>query len=667
MPRRSKHIRARVRLMQSDVWRTLLTDTAPFEVPIIFSNDGFYKNLAGCKSKSSALRKLIDAIVLSRRKFTIPWRYNIVRDAVGVRTLSLLHPHGQVDLAHFYQDYDQLICEYGQRSPLSIRKPIKIGSSFYFPSKISERNKYKHTSVDVNQMDHLLRNPASYFSYERYDKLYRFFISGEHADLEKRFKFQLSLDVNKCFDSIYTHSIAWAVKDKETAKDHTQAHAFGNLFDETMRRLNHNETSGICIGPEASRIFAEIILAKVDKVALRQLESVAKLSHGEEFECRRYIDNYYVFANSESVLLKVQREIAEALREYKLHLNEGKTELHERPFYSPKSLVIDNVYQSIQKLWEQTMHNAESDEFIFPRRISSHKAVFGAFTRRVKAACFSAGVGYDAVANYIIGAVKRKLLDLADTYDDARSADPERSDLGSYRQVMILLLDMGFYFFTLHPTVASSLRLVHRIVRVGQHLKSHDREGFELVKEFTFRWTVELLQSPTVSSLQRQSSVVPIEVLNVLVGIQQFDDRGDLAKQILDSTQLDNEQDWYFQVVVIIYICGRHEVLQEKRNEVFRRAFERLVESPDLSKDSELAHLFLDLLACPFIEVGERARLLKAVWPTLSRNGSGLGKISDSVAEETVSEIEGEHWFVRWEGVELLNMIEKKELSAVYA
>ena len=143
MPRRAKRNRARIRLNHSDVWRTLLTDTAPFEVPIIFSNDDFYKNLSEYESRSLALKKLINALVLSSRKFTIPWRYNIVRDTEGVRTLSLLHPSGQVELARFYNHYDQLICEYGQKSPFSIRKPTKIGASFFSQSAFSEKTNIK--------------------------------------------------------------------------------------------------------------------------------------------------------------------------------------------------------------------------------------------------------------------------------------------------------------------------------------------------------------------------------------------------------------------------------------------------------------------------------------------------------------------------------------------
>ena len=667
MPRRAKRNRARIRLKHSDVWRTVLTDTAPFEVPIIFSNDGFYKNLSKYESKSPTLKKLIDSLVLSSRKFTIPWRYNIVRDTEGVRTLSLLHPCGQVELARFYKHYDQLICEYGQRSPFSIRKPTKIGTTFFFQSAFSDKNKYRNTSVDVSEIDQLLRNPASYFAYERYDRLYRFFMSTEHITLEKRFKYQLSLDVSKCFDSIYTHSIAWAVKDKKIAKDHTRAHSFGNKFDSTMQRLNHNETSGICIGPEASRIFAEIIFARVDELAMNRLEESAKLKHQTDFECRRYIDNYYVFANSEEVLFRVQEEIGDALREYKLHLNESKTELHERPFYSPKSLVIDNVNMSIQKLWDRAMDNSSPSGFTFPRRIGNHRALFGAFTREVKAACFAAGVGYDAIANYVIGAIRTKTIGLTDSYGEARMADDSRCELRHYRQSILLLLDIGFYFFTLHPTVASSLRLSHTIVRAGQHLKEHDEEGFEIVKEFAFRWTTQLARSPTVSSLQKQSSVVPVELLNILVSLQQFSVGGELAEQLMEMAQLESGEDWYFQIVVIIYICGRHDALSDRKSRVFQRARERLLAASELSRDSELTHLLLDLLACPFIDTNERVKLLKDVWQVLKVDHNNLGNITNSVAGQVVNEIEEMNWFVRWEGFDLLNMIEKKELSSVYA
>ena len=164
-----------------------------------------------------------------------------------------------------------------------------------------------------------------------------------------------------------------------------------------------------------------------------------------------------------------------------------------------------------------------------------------------------------------------------------------------------------------------------------------------------------------------QSSVVPVELLNILVSLQQFNVDGELAGELMETARLKEGEDWYFQVVVIIYICGRHGALRDHRDQVFARARERLLAAAELSRDSELTHLLLDLLACPFIVKKERSKLLKDVWPVLKREHNDLGNINIKQAAQVVTEMQSKHWFVRWEGFDLLNMIEKKELSSVYA
>jgi hypothetical protein len=42
-------------------------------------------------------------------------------------------------------------------------------------------------------------------------------------------------------------------------------------FDQLMQRSNYNETNGIIIGPELSRIFAEIIMQSVDNNIINDL------------------------------------------------------------------------------------------------------------------------------------------------------------------------------------------------------------------------------------------------------------------------------------------------------------------------------------------------------------------------------------------------------------
>ncbi len=78
----------------------------------------------------------------------------------------------------------------------------------------------------------------------------------EFINLEKKFDVFCSIDVAKCFDSIYTHSITWAVKNKEFSKQNRHVkNSFGTIFDRLMQSINYNETAGILIGPEVSRIF----------------------------------------------------------------------------------------------------------------------------------------------------------------------------------------------------------------------------------------------------------------------------------------------------------------------------------------------------------------------------------------------------------------------------
>lgn len=45
----------------------------------------------------------------------------------------------------------------------------------------------------------------------------------------------------------------------------------GVLWDKMMQEMNYNETNGIVIGPECSRIFAEVIMQYVDQMVEQQL------------------------------------------------------------------------------------------------------------------------------------------------------------------------------------------------------------------------------------------------------------------------------------------------------------------------------------------------------------------------------------------------------------
>ena len=68
-----------------------------------------------------------------------------------------------------------------------------------------------------------------------------------------------------------------------------------------MQGMNYQETNGIIIGPEFSRLFAEVILQYVDQRVEQELLLKHEYRHKVDYECYRYVDDYFFFYNNEEV------------------------------------------------------------------------------------------------------------------------------------------------------------------------------------------------------------------------------------------------------------------------------------------------------------------------------------------------------------------------------
>jgi len=150
--------------------------------------------------------------------------------------------------------------------------------------------------------------------------------SAHRARLRSTKRFVLKTDISRFFPSIYTHSIPWAIMGKTIAK---AAHAANKLngtwqdgTDVFSRSINNNQTVGIPIGPDTSRLLAEVLLSCID------VELANKFKHLTGF---RYIDDYeFAFptrAEAEDILSFLQH----LLNEFELALNPNKTAIIELP------------------------------------------------------------------------------------------------------------------------------------------------------------------------------------------------------------------------------------------------------------------------------------------------------------------------------------------------
>lgn len=162
--------------------------------------------------------------------------------------------------------------------------------------------------------------------------------------------FEIRLDIQSFFDSVYTHTIAWAMHTKKVAKKNKKNKTLaGNLIDSCLQNLNSGQTNGILVGNAISRIASEIILCSVDKEIKSRLPGVNYL---------RYVDDYYIFVRHSSQVNDVIAIFRQELSQYGLILNENKLQINESPFVYGKPWVEQmRIYSRLepQLLLEKTI------------------------------------------------------------------------------------------------------------------------------------------------------------------------------------------------------------------------------------------------------------------------------------------------------------------------
>ena len=155
------------------------------------------------------------------------------------------------------------------------------------------------------------------------------------------YQFCYRIDVANFYDSIYTHSIEWAIIGRDVAKKNIKKKE-GNLgreIDILVRRTNSDETSGIPTGPFTSRIISELILVRIN-------EDIEKLSerHAVDFKFTHYVDDYEFYFRSEHDVHKIKNKIIEVFEFYRLKINENKTELVRYPYHSIRDIRSEFEY-----------------------------------------------------------------------------------------------------------------------------------------------------------------------------------------------------------------------------------------------------------------------------------------------------------------------------------
>lgn len=648
------------KIKRADYNRVLVTETLPFETPIIFSNDGLYDQIASIESASGIHKTIIEALVIGvghprTINSTNPYLYKVRKNSTEFRRLALLHPLSQWRLKCFYQKYEQLILHYCAHSPASIRAPRKVASSFYSKSSWDNINQYKKDSVSLASIDRYVKHTPSFFSYFGYDRLYKFFNSREYFSLEKQFCVLTTLDVSKCFDSIYTHSLSWAVKDKEFTKANVSVSStFAQDFDVTIRHGNHNETNGIPIGPEASRIFSEILFQEIDR---RVIEKLNDIEFGLDYVFRRYVDDVFIFATSEDVAHHVYAVYSDVLIAFNLHANVAKSSTMRRPFLTTKSRLIFEAGVKTNEFLAKFLE-ADGLGILKPKKILSKWKLTKSYVDLIKSLCSSSLSSYDEIASFLMSVITERIKSLVNA--DLDNCNDEIQE--EYFSAIEVLMDILFFLYSVAPSVGSSYKFSTSLILVSRFSKKYLSLHAETVCHQLYTLGSKLLVEQCGNShADSVDGFVNLEYLNIVLAIRELGEHHLLPPRVLDELFIKERRLSYFTIVSCLFYIKDDVQYQKIRRKIIRSASSKLSDMSDILMNSEKTYLLLDLLTCPFIPDSKKSIWIRAFY-------SGLKKAPPNKAEISafLSVVCDGHWQIDWREVDLLNSLEKKELKQAY-
>jgi hypothetical protein len=657
-------------IKRSDYNRVLVTDTLPNEAPIVFSNDGLYRNCSAAATAEPIMRTLLDTLVLTNglqeNKWRLPYSYKVRKTQIDFRRLAVIHPRSQWELRLLYEEYTEMILYLCSRSEFSIRQPYKVASRYYERKSDSAVNRYKEGVVALLREDPVTQYSPSFFAYKDFNRPHKFFDSMQFCDLEKQYKFLWRIDVAKCFESIYTHTLSWAIKDKEFSKQKKNIvdSTFGETFAKKMQNANNGETNGIVIGPEASRIFAEILFQAIDRRALinlRQLKS--PLIHGRDYAVRRYVDDTFIFSNDQDDLRAVYEKYSEALELCNMRINSEKTERMSRPFATDKSRAIGLASRGVNEFIKSFCKQNKKSGKLTPTKIRYPASLTQSFIASCREMCPKNPAGYDEIASFLIGSLLERIKKIV----DIQKAPLSEKSRGQYAQALRVLLDIMYFLYNMSPDVSSSYHMATAIILANRFARRHLGEHEPVIKQAIYDHTEQLLSSKNIREMGVKGFIC-LEAINVVLAAS------DLGKAHLlpepevrrlmqaGTSQGDSGGKYsYFGIVSCLFYIKDHDIYSSLRKEIVSDIKVHLSDLRDVSTNAEKALLLLDILACPHLEIQFKEKLVVRLHKDIGQPAPNQADLDAFFAKS-----DEQYWFVKWKGVDLLNMLQKRELRRAY-
>lgn len=664
--------------IKHNIFLPLMTDILPYELPVLFTNKYFYKFLKSnydeyynniCtkfeenKNKNKKIHIYrnnilnINMFIKSYKKNdnigllllqqyidndSIPMLFHIRKNNNSYRTMSIIHPASQINICDLYHKYENELLFYTNiGSDFSLRYPYKKEYKYIDVDIILK--KYVNIDLESDSESDLINNndysdgefQVRYFSYKKYLFINSFYNSPEYKDLEKKFDLCSMFDIKKCFDSIYTHSIAWAVKGIEAAKNNRNINCFENKIDKVMRACNWGETHGILIGSEFSRIFAEIILQKIDVEVVKKIENEnTKLKKGIDYAIKRYVDNYFIFANNKDLLKKIRSIYNEKLEQYKLFTNNDKDVLLQRPFITNLSSIKIKINIFFKDILNFNLKNIIDEKKYNEILEKSNKNLKYCLDNLRILINENNIITYD-ISSFINRKLKRYIECLLQSINNKKNKYLKEI-IQNLQLHLDYILDIASYMYNIGAKYSSTITickiyylimLIAKKIKMPEHYYSKIYTHILIFYEKNYRedFLFEYIELFHILNILSKKYPLPCIFLYDLIKIHK------------------NDITYIELMILLLYIKDRKKYKKIK-NIILEIIKTKYKESSTLMKSSELFMMFFDIIKCPYIDNSYKKEIIDIVNIPILLDQNGIHMEYD----EIIKNIQSSFYFFEW-------------------
>tara|TARA_B100000683_G_scaffold273825_1_gene320393 strand:+ start:81 stop:1787 length:1707 start_codon:yes stop_codon:yes gene_type:complete len=297
-------------MRRNEIFETMLAKGYfPKELPSVFETKSFAVNAGEifdewnkkgiikkdiCRRKINGAQRRMAGCYLYKLASSDPEIISIPKKNYERRNIHLVHPVPQTALVY------------------------ELAENWRIIQKWLAKQKYSMEALDIKNDENRSINEINF--------IYHF---AKKKYIESVSDWVVRTDISRFYPSIYTHSIPWAAYGKGNVKRDINKFkgSLADRLDILVRSCNKNQTIGIPIGPDTSRILAEIISSSIDSEIFRDKKMVGAS------QVDRLQDDWFVGLNSLEDAEKVLSLITIKYREYGLDINGSKTSIDRTVIY----------------------------------------------------------------------------------------------------------------------------------------------------------------------------------------------------------------------------------------------------------------------------------------------------------------------------------------------